>query len=146
MHPNNNHVYDKLFTFKLPCVNSSADDIAVLQYEQFFKYISFYVLKTCSLNGVFLCLPVFVYSSTGLVCLSGSGMKAHLAQARSGSWQRHSEWKHFFCLSSPLLSSLFLSPSFSVSCFSTAAVVGHILTKCLSLSTTGKLAQVCPQH
>lgn len=60
VHPNNNHVYDKLFTFKLPCVNSSADDIAVLQYEQFFKYISFYVLKI-SVNGVFLCLLVSLF-------------------------------------------------------------------------------------
>ena len=108
MHPNNNHVYDKLFTFKLPCVNSSADDIAVLQYEQFFKYISFYVLKTWSLNGVFLCLLVLDYSSAGLVCFSGSGMKALLAEARSRSWQRHSEWKPFY------LSSIFSALSLSV--------------------------------
>lgn len=31
--------------FRLPGVNSSATDRAILQYEQFFKYISFYVFK-----------------------------------------------------------------------------------------------------
>lgn len=102
--------------FRLPCVNSSADDWAALQYEPFFKYISFSVVKSsvvCSVLRSWLCSRVW------LLCVS---------------WQRCRGWKHFSSLGR-------LSGSFL--CIFPTAVGGHILSGHLSMKASVINAQVC---